>query len=178
MVKSLQLQVSEWLNTPSPLAKEHWAGKVVMVEAFQMLCPGCVNHSLPQAKRVQALFADSDLVVIGLHTVFEHHNAQGQTEVLKAFLHEYRITFPIAIDAPSEHDPLPQTMRAYDMQGTPSLLLFDRDGELVVHHFGAIDDLSLGATIANTLCGPSKPTSELQTRTGSSSSCESGGCTR
>lgn len=98
---------------------------------------------------------EGDLVVIGLHAVFEHHQAQGRTEVLEAFVHEYRLTFPIGIDTPSPHDPIPQTMRAYGMRGTPSLLLFDRDGKLVLHKFGAVDDLALGATIATHLVRPS-----------------------
>ncbi len=147
----LDLHVQEWVNTPDPLMAPECDGKVVMIEAFQLLCPGCVSHALPQAQRVHTLFTGTDLVVIGLHCVFEHHAAQGRTEVLKAFLHEYRLTFPIAIDAPSPDDSIPQTMRAYGLRGTPSLLLFDRQGQLILHRFGAVDDLSLGATIATEL---------------------------
>ncbi len=147
----LDLHVREWVNTPDPLTAPECEGKVVMIEAFQLLCPGCVSHALPQAQRVHTLFDGTDLVVIGLHSVFEHHAAQGRTEVLKAFLHEYRLTFPIAIDAPSPDDSIPQTMRAYGLRGTPSLLLFGRQGQLILHRFGAVDDLSLGATIATEL---------------------------
>jgi hypothetical protein len=39
-------------------------------------------------------------------------------------------------------------MQAYGMQGTPSLVLIDRHGDLRRHAFGAEDDLSLGAAIA------------------------------
>ena len=148
---TLKLFTSEWLNTPTPLDASDLLGKVVMVEAFQMLCPGCVTHALPQVQRVHDTFAQSGLVVIGLHTVFEHHAAQGQTHVLEAFIHEYRITFPIAIDMPSTTDSIPVTMRAYELRGTPSLLLFDRNGELRLNRFGSIDDLTLGATIATLL---------------------------
>jgi len=34
--------VEQWLNTPKPLNLSDLRGKVVAIEAFQMLCPGCV----------------------------------------------------------------------------------------------------------------------------------------
>jgi len=67
---------------------------------------------------------------------------------LRAFVHEYRIAFPIGIDQPGPAgEPLPETMRAYAMQGTPTLLLYDRRGGLHGQIFGPIPDLRLGAEI-------------------------------
>jgi hypothetical protein len=40
------------------------------------------------------------------------------------------------------------TMRAYGLQGTPSLILLDRHGDLRLHAFGAVEDMALGAAIA------------------------------
>jgi hypothetical protein len=113
-----------------------------------MLCPACVTHSLPQLRRVAECFAAAPLAVIGLHTVFEHHEAQGTEAALKAFLHEYRIGFPVGIDMPNPDYPLPKTMQAYGMRGTPTTLLFDRRGRLRVHQFGHLEDMQLGAAIA------------------------------
>ena len=42
---------------------------------------------------------------------------------------------------------LPETMEAYGMQGTPTLLVFDRQGRLRRHYLGAVDDVRLGAEI-------------------------------
>jgi peroxiredoxin len=139
----------EWFNTGAALQPADLRGRVVVLHAFQMLCPGCVQHALPQAQRIQATFAPHDVVVIGLHTVFEHHAAMTPVS-LQAFLHEYRITFPVGVDAPSAdaHDPIPVTMQAYGMQGTPTLVLIDRHGDLRRHAFGAEGDLALGAAIA------------------------------
>lgn len=142
-----ELQTTHWFNTKSPVTLESLRGRVVLIEAFQMLCPGCVSHGLPQAQRVTTTFSDKDVAVIGLHTVFEHHAGQGTKEALEAFLHEYRIMFPVGIDAPSDNDMLPKTMRAYGMQGTPTLLLIDRKGMLRKHKFGMEQDLVLGAEI-------------------------------
>ncbi len=140
-----ELEVTEWLNS-EPLTLEDLRGRVVMIEAFQMLCPGCVAHGLPLAKRVADAFSSRHIAVIGLHSVFEHHEAQGTRAALAAFVHEYRIDFPIAIDAHS-NERLPKTMTAYLMRGTPSLILLDHAGQIRMHEFGAVADLQLGAKI-------------------------------
>ena len=144
-------QVGTWLNTPSALTLQSLRGRVVMLHAFQMLCPGCVAHGLPQTERVRRAFPESDLAVVGLHTVFEHHEAQGSAVALKAFLHENRVRFRVGIDAHADGDPIPLTMRAYAMQGTPTLLLYDRAGRLRLQRFGTIEDMALGAAIATLL---------------------------
>lgn len=141
------LEVSAWLNTPEPITLATLSGKVVLLEVFQMLCPGCVEFSLPQAGRVRSTFAAADLTVIGLHSVFEHHEAQGSQAALAAFLHEYRIGFPVGIDRQDADRRLPRTMAAYNLQGTPTTLLIDRQGRLRAHHFGHVTDLKLGAQI-------------------------------
>lgn len=140
------LQVAGWLNTPAPLTLEALRGRVVVLYAFQMLCPGCVAHGLPQALRIRAAFAEQEVAVIGLHSVFEHHAAMTET-ALRAFLHEYRIALPVAIDAPVAGSPVPATMRAYALRGTPSLVVIDAAGRIRLDHFGAVDDLALGALL-------------------------------
>lgn len=142
-------QVSQWFNVPAGVTLESLRGRVVVLEAFQMLCPGCVSHGLPQAQRVRATFPEDRVAVIGLHTVFEHHAAMTPT-ALEAFLHEYRIGFPVGVDTPGE-GPIPRTMQAYAMQGTPTLVLIDADGMLRGQHFGQVSDLALGARIATLL---------------------------
>ncbi len=145
-----------WLNTPQPLDLAQLRGKVVLLHAFQLLCPGCVAHGLPQAQRVAALFAEAPLAVIGLHTVFEHHAAMG-LESLRAFVHEYRISFPVGVDAPASDGPIPRTMQAYAMQGTPTLVLIDAQGRLRRQVFGVHDDLLLGAELATLLAEARAP---------------------
>lgn len=137
------LDVSGWV-TGEPQDLADLRGHVVLIEAFQMLCPGCVTHSLPQAKRVHRAFDRDDVVVVGLHTVFEHHEVTGP-DALAVFLYEFRIEFPVAIDRHVEGDAIPATMARYDLQGTPTALLVDRAGRLRHSIFGPVDDLVLGA---------------------------------
>ncbi len=139
-------RTTEWLNSPEPVTLASLRGRVVMVCVFQMLCPGCVSQGLPQAQRVAGLFQPSEVAVIGLHSVFEHHAAQGTREALAAFLHEYRIRFPVGIDEP-DGTSMPQTMRVYAFEGTPTTLLIDREGRLRRQTLGHVPDLQLGAEI-------------------------------
>ena len=171
-----ELEVTEWLGTDRPLSLRDLRGRVVLIEAFQMLCPGCVSHGLPQARRVAETFAPDDVVVLGLHSVFEHHQAQGTREALEAFLHEYRIPFPVAIDAPDGRGRLPRTMARYGLQGTPSLLLVDRRGRLRNQAFGTVPDLVLGAEIM-ALIGEVDSHAASHTRPdGSDHGCNEEGC--
>jgi hypothetical protein len=148
------LMTSGWLNTPKPLDIPDFRGRLLVIEAFQMLCPGCVAHGLPQVQRIAQLFPADKLAVIGLHTVFEHHEAQGTREALAAFAHEYRLTFPIGIDR--QNGRLPATMTAYGMEGTPTLVIVDRDGFRRFQHFGHVDDLTLGSMLGALLAEPIK----------------------
>lgn len=155
---------SRWFNLPAgtpALQPADLRGRVIVLHSFQMLCRGCVFHGLPQAQRIAAAFAPDDVAVVGLHTVFEHHAAMTPVS-LEAFLHENRIAFPVGVDAPgaAARDPIPQTMRRYGWQGTPSLVLIDRGGRLRRSSFGAEEDLVVGAAIA-TLVAETAPTRSL-----------------
>lgn len=137
-------QTTQWFNTPAPLQLADLRGRVVLIHAFQMLCPACVLHALPLASKVHEAFANAGVAVIGLHCVFEHH-AVMQPPALEAFIHEYRLRFPIGVDEASTDGPLPRTMAAWALQGTPSTLLVDRTGRLRWQQFGAVEELHLGA---------------------------------
>lgn len=140
-----ELDVERWINS-EPVDLETLRGKIVVIEAFQMLCPGCVSHGIPQAKRIRQSFSDDEVAVLGLHTVFEHHDVMG-ADALAAFVSEYRITFPVAIDRPVQGRSIPSTMGRYQLQGTPTMLVLDRAGRLRHSFFGAADDLPLGARL-------------------------------
>lgn len=171
------LQVERWFNASPSLTLEDLRGKVVVLEAFQMLCPGCVSHGLPQVQRVHATFPRDRVAVIGLHTVFEHHAAMTPVS-LEAFLHEYRIDFPVAVDKPGANGPLPRTMQAYRMRGTPTLVLIDAKGRLREQHFGQVSDLVLGAQIAALMAEAKQDLAlaKADDRTATAGGCSDGAC--
>jgi len=151
-------QVDVWFNTRAPLELSQLRGRVVMLHAFQMLCPGCVSHAVPQAERVHREYAERGVSVVGLHTVFEHHAAMMPV-ALEAFLHEYRVTHPVGVDVAVAGTPVPETMNRYGMRGTPTLILIDRAGKLRLHEFGRMDDLRLGVMLGQLLAEPMNPDS-------------------
>lgn len=168
-----ELDASRWFNTPMPLSLAALRGKVVVLHAFQMLCPGCVAHGTPQAEKLHRMFVRSDeVVVIGLHTVFEHHAAM--TEVaLEAFIHEYRLTLPIAIDRSGVDGPIPQMMRRYGMRGTPTTVVIDREGVVREHAFGQVDDLALGVLVGSLVAAPATMLTEVKV---TADGCDDAGC--
>lgn len=141
-----ELQTTAWLNVDAPLKLVALRGRVVVIHVFQMLCSGCVYHSIPLAKRIQIAFDPSVVVTIGLHSVFEHHQAMTP-DSLAVFVKEQRITFPVAIDAHAKANGTPLTMQEYCMEGTPTTVLIDQHGRIRLQQFGVIDDLSLGASV-------------------------------
>jgi hypothetical protein len=145
-----ELAVSTWFNTPEPLTLEALRGRVVLLHAFQLLCPGCVAQSISRVQRIERVFANTDLQVVGLHTVFEHHEAMSPV-TLEAFLHEYRIASPVGVDVADGQSPIPVTMQRYAFRGTPSSVLIGRDGSILHQTFGVEEDLVVGARIAAAL---------------------------
>jgi peroxiredoxin len=141
-----ELTVQTWFNTDRPINLSTLRGRVVVLIAFQVLCPNSLAFAIPQARRIHETFEPSDVAVVGLHATFEHHEAYNLA-VLRAFIHEYRLKFPVALDSPNAAGPIPHTMDRYNMRGTPSLVLIDRQGLVRKHAFGASDDLRIGAEI-------------------------------
>lgn len=140
------LKIQEWLNTTESISLKALRGRVVVLHAFQMLCPGCVSHGIPQAIQIHNAFSRDDVVVLGLHTVFEHHAVMNPA-ALKVFIHEYKIPFPVGIDTAQADNPIPLTMQAYELHGTPSMVIIDRHGNIRLSHLGQIDDLHVGAIL-------------------------------
>jgi peroxiredoxin len=145
-----ELSVSQWFNTEKVITLEQLRGRVVVIGAFQMLCPACVIHSIPQLIRLDQMLPKAQVVVLGLHTVFEHHAAM-RPESLEVFIHEYGLKFPVAVDEHASGSTIPQTMQHLRLQGTPSTLLLDMTGHVRLHNFGHIDDLALGVAIGQLL---------------------------
>jgi hypothetical protein len=113
------LKISEWVQG-SPANIDELRGHVILVEVFQVNCPGCFLYGLPEAIEVYAKHRHDDFRVIALATAFEDFDKNNLTnlkqllqtgeavgETLRALKeHEwldgnklrYRIPFPVASD--------------------------------------------------------------------------------
>jgi hypothetical protein len=199
-LKAIDLEVEEWLGGPSTNISNE-LGRPILIKVFQVNCPGCFSHGIPEVLEVRQKFIDTPLLVWGLATAFEDfhintfENLQrlidtgevvGETlEVLIAsgLLNnnclDYSIPFPVAWDKVIPHhsddylldaqnfikkdfpqfDNFPtknqklitkqvvsylknkkfeaKTFDAYELKGTPSTLLIDKNGILRGKWFGS-----------------------------------------
>lgn len=71
--KAPNLNVSTWVQgKPTNIDKEK--GNVVLVEVFQVNCPGCFLYGLPEAIDLYNNYKDKGLTVLGMATAFEDYD--------------------------------------------------------------------------------------------------------
>lgn len=116
------LQVQQWI-AGSPLTLDQLKGKVVLLDMFQIICPGC--HAVhPHVVRLQERYGREGLQVVGLAVAFELQGSQTP-EKIRAFVKRNRFNYPVAIDRN-----LTATFESYGARGTPYVALLDRKGRL------------------------------------------------
>jgi len=72
-VRAPNLIVSSWVQgKPTNIDKE--IGNVVLVEVFQVNCPGCFLFGLPEAIAIHKKYKDKGLTVLGMATAFEDYD--------------------------------------------------------------------------------------------------------
>ena len=118
--KAPNLEVSSWVQgKPTNIDKER--GNVVLVEVFQVNCPGCFLYSIPEVIDIYKKYRDKGLTIIGLATAFEDFDKNnldnlqkllstgemvGETyrafsnlgQVREGYKLPYMIPFPVAMD--------------------------------------------------------------------------------
>jgi len=114
------LGVSKWVQgLPTNIDKEK--DKVILVEVFQVNCPGCFLHAIPQAIDIYNKYRKEGVTVLGISTAFEDFDkntienlelllTKGETvgETLRALGQygqlvdgkklPYKIPFPVGMD--------------------------------------------------------------------------------
>ncbi|HEU5445963.1 MAG TPA: redoxin domain-containing protein [Nitrososphaeraceae archaeon] len=83
------LKVSEWVQG-GPINLKDYRGKVVVVEVFQVNCPGCFIYGIPEAIDTFQKYKNNDVVVLGLATAFEDFE-KNTLENLKLLLKENKV---------------------------------------------------------------------------------------
>lgn len=84
-----ELKVSEWVQG-GPINLKDYRGKVVVVEVFQVNCPGCFIYGIPEAIDTFQKYKNNDVVVLGLATAFEDFD-KNTLENLKLLLKENKV---------------------------------------------------------------------------------------
>lgn len=141
--------ISEWINQ-DPGNVDALRGKVVVIDFFQLWCPGCNQFSGPLMSHWQKKFeqpiADGQLVLLKIHTVFEGHSYQT-VKRLKGYLKEKQIDLPVGVDRHADGQRLPVTMRRYRTRGTPEMAVIDREGIIRFQEFGYFEPQPVEAMI-------------------------------
>lgn len=84
-----ELKVSEWVQG-GPITLKDYQGKVIVVEVFQVNCPGCFIYGIPEAIDTFQKYKNNDVVVLGLATAFEDFD-KNTLENLKLLLKENKV---------------------------------------------------------------------------------------
>lgn len=119
--KAPNLKVAEWIQgMPTNIDKE--IGNVVLIEVFQVNCPGCFLYGMPDAIEIYRKYSNTGVKVLGVATAFEDFDKNtlenlklmlstgqviGETQkVLGQYGHliegtklPYKIPFPVAMDS-------------------------------------------------------------------------------
>ncbi len=134
--KAPNIGVSEWIQGyPTNVDKNF--GKIILIEVFQVNCPGCFLYGIPESISVYNSFKRDDVVVWGLATAFEDYD-KNTIDNLKLLLTEgevigetynalkqqgqlngsdklhYKIPFPVAMDNLKTSDILLTENKIYD----------------------------------------------------------------
>ena len=146
--------ISEWINSPG-LELKHIRGQVVIVDFFQLWCPGCNRFSIPLiAHWEENIFAeqlnDERITFVSIHTVFEGHSMQTPKR-LRAFIKEKEITHAVGIDRHKKGQHLPETMKKYRTRGTPEIAIIDKKGRIRFQKFGYFEPAQAEALIRKLL---------------------------
>ena len=124
--KAPSLNVSKWVQgLPTNVDKQK--DNVVLVEVFQVNCPGCFLYGIPQAIDIYQKYSKEGLTVVGVATAFEDFDkntlenlelllTKGEVigETLKSLgqyghlvegnMLPYKIPFPVAMDTLKKED--------------------------------------------------------------------------
>ncbi len=122
------LDLEEWVQG-GPLRLDELQGKVVLLDFFQMLCPGC-HHAHPHLVELQEKYGAKGLQVIGVASAFEARDRQTPEDIRKYVEEHMTPGFPVAID----RDRI-VSFQTYGAQGTPWAVLIDRKGRVRVADF-------------------------------------------
>jgi len=133
--------ISEWINGDGKSLLD-LRGKVLIVDFFQLWCPGCNAFSIPLMKKWETTFAQEiragKLEFISIHTVFEGHDYQNPDK-LKKFLRRKGIHHLVGVDRHKPGNRVPQTMRLFGTMGTPEMAFIDQKGIIRFQEFGGFD---------------------------------------
>ncbi|HET6587227.1 MAG TPA: thioredoxin family protein [Oleiagrimonas sp.] len=133
--------ITHWINS-KPLTMRELRGKVVLIDFWAYSCINCLR-TFPHLTNWYEKYKDKGLVIVGVHSPefeFGKHLAN-----VKRAVERFHIHYPVAMDSRMA------TWRAWNNQFWPAEYLIDKQGNVVLHHFGEGRYLEMENAIRNQL---------------------------
>lgn len=114
-----------------------YSGKVVLLNFWATWCEPC-KRELPALEQAHQTYGDQGLAIIGVNLT-DDEQAQGGSETqIRAFLDQYGVTYPIALDMEGE------VTNAYRVFPLPTSFFIDPQGRIRYVHIGelTLEDVS------------------------------------
>ena len=121
--------VTEWINS-EPLTLESLRGRVVVVHFFAADCINCIRN-MPHYRKWHELFAESDVLLIGIHT--PETAGERKVEHVRRKVEEYGLKSPVAVDNESRN------WNAWTNRIWPAVYLIDKRGNVRFWWYGELE---------------------------------------
>jgi len=121
------------------IALESLRGKVVFLNFWASWCAPC-RAEAPALEAAWLRYRDRDVVFVGV-------DIQDKEEDARAFLRDFRITYPNVRDVSGK------VAIDYGVWGIPETFIIDRDGRITYKHVGALGRATITAKIEEALRG-------------------------
>lgn len=118
--------IDHWINSP-PLTIRELRGKVVLIDFWTYSCINCLR-TFPYVTHWYDKYKKDGLVVIGVHS--PEFDFEKSTANVKQAVKHFHINYPVAQDNEMA------TWNAWHNQFWPAEYLVDKQGNVVLHHFG------------------------------------------
>ena len=135
---ALPSDVSDWLNTDTPLSLADLKGRVAVLDFWTLCCINC-HHVLPALAQVEDTFADQPVVVVGVHSA--KFPAEKERESVERAIARHHIRHPVILDP--EHALWSQ----YAVKSWPSIVVLDTQGRVAWHHAGEVSPEELTSVV-------------------------------
>jgi len=111
-------------------------GKVIVVNVFASWCPPC-RDEIPGLVKLRRNFPEDKLVLMGV-------SVDKEPKALANYMQEMRINYPVKLAKGN-------FVQRVGVTAVPQLLIYNKEGELVINHRGLVDEEDLNKAVTEIL---------------------------
>ena len=111
-------------------------GKVIVVNIFASWCPPC-RDEIPGLVKLRRKFSEDQVVLLGI-------SVDKEPKALANYMTEMRINYPVLLAKEN-------FVQKVGVTAVPQLLIYNKEGELVINHRGLVDEEDLNKAVTEIL---------------------------